>query len=319
MYEGLLQSSEITLMDCCSLKRFEKLLIICDPLSMEIGSAFFKAAQNRCQETVLVVVSPDSRQGRTEFPDSVIEMLRRFDVAVIPLATNLTHSQTKQIASEHKIRIASFPEITAEVFSRTMNVDWRKVGVNTRKVAGRLSTAKSVRITSGSGTDFTFQIEESSISTDDGRLSSEGGFHILPAGQVSFRLLEGTAEGVVAIDSYLSFAMGNPHEVLIFEVKQGLVSSVKNHRFAPDLEKYFSKYKETARSVCNLGIGILDTAKASGNLSEEKVALGAVHLTIGKGLPQGVALGIFPLEAIISSCTVYVDGKLLLQNGLFVQ
>lgn len=319
MYEGLLQSSEVTLMDCCSLKRFEKLLIICDPPSMEIGSAFFKAAQNRCQETVLVVVSPESRQGRTEFPESVIEMLRRFDVAVIPLSINLTHSQTKQVASEHKVRIASFPEITAEVFSRTMNADWRKVGVNTRKVAGRLSTAKSVRITSGSGTDFTFQIEESSVYTDDGRLSSEGGFNILPAGQVSLRPLEGTVEGVVAIDSYLSFAMGNNHEVLIFEVQQGLITSARNHKFASELEKYFNKYKETARCICHLGVGILDTAKVSGNFSEEKVALGAIHLTIGKGLPQGVASGIFPLEAIIGSCTVYVDGKLLLQDGMFVQ
>lgn len=318
MFDGLLQSSEITLMDCCSLRRNEKLLIICDPPSMEIGTAIYKAAQNRCQETVLVMLTPESRQGRLEFPESVVELIRRFDVAVIPLSTRVSHVQTKQVASESRVRIASFPEITPEIFSRTMNADWRKIGVNTRKVAGRLSTAKSVRVVSGNGTDFTFQIDDSTILTDDGRLSSEGGFNTLPAGQVCLTPREGTLEGVVAIDGYFSFDRRKPQPALTIEVQQGIICGIRSHSLAPELEKFFSKYKETARSVCGLGLGLLDSAKVSGNFSEDKVAFGAIRLIIGKET-SNVTSGIFPIEGIVSGCTISADGKLLLQDGTFVQ
>ncbi len=318
MFDGLLQSSEITLMDCCSLRRNEKLLIICDPPCMEIGTAFYKAAQNRCQETVLVMLTPESRQGRLEFPESVIELVRRFDVAVIPLSTIVSHTQTKQVASESRVRIASFPEITAEVFSRTMNADWRKIGVNTRKVAGRLSTAKSVRVVSGNGTDFTFQVDDSPVFTDDGRLSSEGGVNTLPAGQVCLKPKEGTFEGVVAIDGYFSFDRRKLQPALILEVAQGMIISIRNHFLAPELEKYFIKYKEAARTVCGLGLGLLDSAKVSGQFFEDKVAFGAIRLIFGEELSH-VTSEIFPMEGIVSCCTISVDGKLLLQDGTFVQ
>jgi leucyl aminopeptidase (aminopeptidase T) len=285
---------------------------------MEIGTAIYMAAQNRCQETVLVMLTPENRQGRAEFPESVIELIRRFDVVVIPLSTRASHVQTRQVATESRVRIASFPEITTEIFSRTMNADWRKIGVNTRKVAGRLSTAKSVRVVNGYGTDFTFQTDDSAILTDDGRLSLEGGFNVLPAGQVCLTPKEGTLEGVVAIDGYFSFDRRRPQPPLILEIQQGIICSIGNHPLTSELEKYFSKYKETARTVCSLGLGLLDSAKVSGNLSEDKVAFGAIHLTFGKELPH-ITSGILPMEGISSGCTVSVDGKLLLHDGTFVQ
>jgi len=318
MVDGLLQSSEITLTDCCGLRRNEKLLIICDPPSMEIGNAIYMAAHNRCHETVLVMLTPENRQGRAEFPESVIELIRRFDVAVIPISTRVSHVQTRLVASESRVRIASFPEITAEIFSRTMNADWRKIGVNTRKVAGRLSTARSVRVVNGQGTDFTFQIDDSAIQTDDGRLSFEGGFNVLPAGQVCLTPRDGTMEGVVAIDGYFSFDRRRPQPALILEVQQGLINSIRNHPLAPELEKYFSKYKETARTVCSLGLGLLDSAKVSGNYYEDRVAFGAIRLILGKEL-SSVTSGIFPMEGIISCCSISVDGKVLLHDGTFVQ
>jgi aminopeptidase len=318
MFDGLIRSSEITLMDCCSLKRNEKLLIICDPPNMEIGTAFYEAAQNRCQETVLVMLTPESRQGRLEFPESVMDLLRRFDVAVIPLSTRLSHVQTKQVASESRVRIASFTEITAEIFSRTMNADWRKIGINTRKVAGRLSTSKSVRVVNRQGTDFTFQTDDSPVFTDDGRIPSEGGFNTLPAGQVCLTPREGTFEGVVAIDGYFSLEKRKPQQALIIEVKQGLITSIRNHPLAPELEKYFIKYKEAARTVCGIGLGLLDNAKVSGNFSEDKVASGAIRLIFGKDL-SNVTSEMFPMEGVASCCTISVDGKLLLQDGTFVQ
>ncbi len=80
MSDGLLHGSEITLVDCCNLKRSEKLLIICDQPNMEIGSAFYKTAENRCQQVILIVLTPGNRHGSPEFPESVLKMLHEFDV-----------------------------------------------------------------------------------------------------------------------------------------------------------------------------------------------------------------------------------------------
>lgn len=315
MFEDLLQSSEIALNDCCSLKRYEKLLVICDPPSIEIGRSFYTAAENRCQETVLIMVSPSNRPGMAEFPESVIEILRRFDVAVLLLSSTVSNFQAKQIIKECGIRIASFPYINADIFTRTMQTDWRKIGVITRKIAGRLSMAKKVRVVNEFGTDFTFEVNSSSIVTDDGRLSSGSGLFILPAGQVILEPGEGTVEGKVAVDS-ISLFNGKLEKSLVLKFLDGYVCEVENHYLAPELEKHFSKCKEISRYISSLGIGTLDTAKVNGSPIEDKVARGAVQLIFGRKV-SGDSINIPPnIEAVISPATVIIDGKILIQNGI---
>ena len=220
----------------CSLRRNEKLLIICDPPSMEIDGFIWQprtAVGNGSGHATLRTASRLSFRNRLS--SWFVDLM-----SVIPLSTRASHVQTRQVATESRVRIASFPEITTEIFSRTMNADWRKIGVNTRKVAGRLSTAKSVRVVNGYGTDFTFQTDDSAILTDDGRLSLEGGFNVLPAGQVCLTPKEGTLEGVVAIDGYFSFDRRRPQPPLILEIQQGIICSIGNHPLTSELEKYFS-------------------------------------------------------------------------------
>ncbi|HEX2956862.1 MAG TPA: hypothetical protein VHO70_08515, partial [Chitinispirillaceae bacterium] len=192
--------------------------------------------------------------------------------------------------------------------------------INTRKIAGRLSAAKKIRIINEAGTDFTFQTDDSNIITDDGRLSSEGGLNVLPAGQVYLTPLESSCQGHLVMDGYFSLARGKLQQNLTFEVQGGMVCGVENHSLAPELEKHFNKYKEAARCISGLGIGVLDTAKVSGNITEDRVSMGAIHLTFGKGLFFGATHGVpNPLEAIISRSTVFIDGKFLMQDGVLTQ
>lgn len=317
-FEALRQSSEIVLNDCCFLRRHEKLLIISDPSSIEIGRAFYCAAENRCQETVLIMVTPANRPGRSEFPDSIIELLRRYDVTTIFLSSSISYNQIKEIASECGIRVASFPSVTEENYIRTMRTDWRKLGVYTRKVAGRLSTARKVHLISENGTDLTVEVNGAAICIDDGRLSTSGDFVTLPAGRVSITPQEGGIEGIAVIDKMFTATDSISLQPLHLKIEAGLICGIGDHPLASELEKNFSKYKDASRSISYLGIGTHDTAVVNGRIFEDRVASGAVHLKLGKVAANGIMNTSVPLDGIIKACTIYLDGKLLFNKGLLV-
>lgn len=318
MLQQLLNSASTALNDCCNLKRSEKVLIICDPVSINIGSAFFKAAENRSQETVLVMVTPVNRPGRAVFSESVIEMVRNFNMAIILLSQKVSLCQMEKIASECAIRIISFPEINSDLLINVMQADWAKVGVYTRKIGGRLTNARKIRVVNSSGTDFTFETDDTHVLIEDGRLTADNKFGVLPAGKVSLVPKEHTLNGVIVVDGSISCMHGKLEKPLILKMQDGQVRYMENHILSTELEKFFGKNKEN-RYISFIGIGTLDTAQICGNLHVDKIARGAIHLVLGKGVPNSDQTCISPVLDLILECSeIYVDDKLLVQNGSLV-
>jgi aminopeptidase len=314
MDKKLLECAKIALGECLNLGKQERLLVVCDPPCEDIGNAFWQVGAVACREAVLVKITPRRNNGN-EPPQPTGEWFGQFDVAVMPTSKSLSHTQARRKACEKGTRIATLPGITPDIFLRTMRTDWEKLGIVTRKIAGQLSNAKTIRVTTAAGTDLKFETGGRQARADDGRLFFKGAFGNLPAGEAYMAPLEETAEGTIVIDG--TFPLGGlltrPLSVV---VKRGKVEDIMGHERKAELEELFEKYGTAACNIAEFGVGTLDTARLSGNTLEDEKVKGTVHFALGDNASMGGKVNVpLHLDGIIKKPNVWLDGKKWMKDG----
>jgi leucyl aminopeptidase (aminopeptidase T) len=316
--EQLQKAAKVALCDCLNLSRLEKLLVVCDEPCYEVGKALWTVGNERCQEAVFVQIRPRKENGN-EPPDPVGEWFGQFDVAVMPTSKSLSHTRARRKACEQGARIATLPGVTTDIFVRTMQTDWDRLGVYTRKIAAQLTSAKKIQIKTAAGTDLTFDTGGRAAKADDGRLSSKGAFGNLPAGEAYMAPLEGTAEGILVVDG--SFPLcGVMTEPLILKIREGTVYEVSGHPCARELEELFLKYRKPARNVAEFGVGTHDTAVIGGNVLEDEKVRGTIHIAVGDNASMGGSVNVpLHLDGVVKEPSVYLDYHLWMDRGRLVQ
>lgn len=310
--------AEIALIDCLNLRRQELLLIICDPSSYEIGRAFYDSGEGKCKETMMVMLQSRKYDGN-ELPEAVGNLLTQFDVVVVPTLKALSYSTVSALTPQQRVRIATLPGITNDSFLRTMKTDWRKLGVYTRKIAGKLSSAQKITIKTDSGTSLSFETGGRTARADDGRIMSNGTFGNLPAGEACLTPLEETAEGILVIDGSFSLVEGMIDEPLILTFKKGKVIKAEGNSCTAELEKIFVKYRHASRTLAEFGIGTHDTAVLCGNILEDKKVRGTVHIAIGDILTcENTGGSSIRLDGVVQQPSVWINEKLLIDHGMHV-
>jgi leucyl aminopeptidase (aminopeptidase T) len=314
MQSELNECAKVALKQCLNLGRQEQLLVVCDDPCQAVGQAFWEEGVRLCREAVMVHIVPRKQNGN-EPPVPVGEMFSRFDVAVMPTSRSLSHTQARRDACERGVRIATLPGISAEVFLRTMQTDWEKLGASTRRIASQMSAAKRIRVTTAAGTDIVFETGGRPAKADDGRLIFKGAFGNLPAGESYMAPLEETAGGVIAIDGSFS-GFGMCPSPLLFIVKKGKVTEIRKHPFAEDIERLFEKYGSAARTIAEFGVGTLDTAIISGNTLEDEKVKGTIHFAVGDNASMGGTVKVpLHLDGIVKEPSVWLDDVLWMEKG----
>jgi leucyl aminopeptidase (aminopeptidase T) len=318
MFDELKKSAETALSQCLKLGRQEQLLVVCDPPCFEIGRAFWEAGRARCREAVMVQIAP-RRENGNEPPAPTGDWFGQFDVAVMPTSKSLSHTNARRKACEKGARIATLPGISPETFVRTMNADWARLGAYTRKIAAQLSSARTIRIQTEAGTDFSFETGGRAAKPDDGKIDSKGAFGNLPAGEAYLAPLEGTAEGTLVFDGSFPLA-GLLDTPLVLRVKKGRVKDVEDHPCAAHLMRLFRTYRQESRNIAEFGVGTLDTARISGNILEDEKVRGTVHVAIGDNASMGGTVHVpIHLDGVIRRPTVFLDGQLWMSEGELAQ
>lgn len=317
MRSDINECARMALKQCLNLGRQEQLLVVCDEPCREVGEALWEEGLRLCREAVMVRILPRKQNGN-EPPAPVGEMFGRFDVAVMPTSKSLSHTQARRMASEKGARIATLPGITVDIFLRTMKTDWEKLGALTRRLSAQMSAAKKVRVTTAAGTDIAFDTGGRPAKADDGRLLFKGAFGNLPAGESYMAPLEETANGVIVIDG--SFSLGGLcASPLVFIVKKGKVTEVREHPFEEELERLFEKYGSAARNIAEFGVGTLDTAIISGNTLEDEKVKGTIHFAVGDNASMGGVVKVpLHLDGIVREPNVWLDGALWMEKGMMV-
>lgn len=312
MKELLEKAAEKVLIDCLNLRRHEMVLILCDSASTGIGNVFYEILLHRCKETIFTVM-PVRKEDGEELPDPLVQLLKRFDAALIITEKQIPSGSLKSALSQCGVRTAVLSGLNSDVVSRTSDVDWRKLGINTRRIAAQLSGAKKVTIVSENGSNLIIDKPEIIASVDDGRLSSPGAYGQFPAGEVTVTLSGCRCNGVISIYGSLS-PLGKLEAPLILEIQDGIVKKVHDHPHAVFLEKKLSLFKQ-ARILTEFGVGTLDTAIISGNVGEDRKAFGAVHITLGANVSTKMN---FFATVVTIPVEILLDDKVWMHGGVLV-
>jgi len=212
------------------------------------------------------------------------EIIRRYcakavDVVIALSNYSTSHTRFRDLLTRVcNARYASMPLFDVRMFEGAMDVDWKALRERTKAVARLVDRAVEVCITTPNGTDIRLSKKGRRALADTGDLRRPGSFGNLPAGEVYFAPLEGTAEGVLVLEWAPTRRLSSP---LRLKVRAGYVEGVEGgDDFVFTLRERLAERRENA-NIAEVGIGTNDRAVRPDNILESEKILGTVHVALG--------------------------------------
>ncbi len=217
-------------------------------------------------------------------------------------------------------RYASMPLFDFAMIEGPMGTDWKALSKKTLNVAKIVNRAESLKVTAPNGSELTVSKKGRKALADTGILSKPGAFGNLPAGEVFFAPLEGTAQGRLVLEWAPTRQLKKPITLLI---KDGVVQEVSGDEpFTSVLNAKLDERPEN-RNIAELGIGTNSMAKRPDNILESEKILGTIHLALGDNSSFGGKISTpFHQDFVLFRPTVILVAKdssqtCLLNNGVF--
>jgi len=312
------KAAQIALKQCMGLTKKDSVLIVTDKPRKRIAEAFFYEAMKLARNVLLITI-PVGKIDGAEPSKLVAEVMKRgYGVILLVTTMSLSHTNATKCARKTGARIASMPGITEGMMKRCIPVDYKKIVLLNNKLGRILEKARTVRITTAKGTDFTVAVSKKRVLVDDtGIYSKPKGFGNLPAGEVCFAPLENKSNGVFVVDaSMLDELMKTPIKI---KVKNGYAYEITGGSQAKKLLKMIKPLGKTAFNIAELGIGTNPEAKITGNVLEDEKVMGTCHVAVGNNSALGGKIyAKCHLDGIMTKPTIYFDKKCIMRNGKFL-
>ena len=314
---GLKEGIKAMLLECMGLQPGETVLIIVDPLSLEIGTTMWEVAVNLHAEPIMIAMREQKDHG-SEPPASVEAAMCAARIILAPTTKSLSHTQARRRACSAGARMASMPGITTGIITRSIAVDYSFMRNLSQKLVQQLSQANTARLTSPLGTDLQMSLEGRQGIGDVGDLSKPGAFGNLPAGEAFIAPLEGSCQGVFYCDVTVG-GFGRVTDPLRFDVKDGFVKSLAGDKIACQLQEQMNGVGKLAGNIAELGMGTNPNAPLSGNILEDEKVFGTVHIGIGNNITIGGEVDVpYHVDLVIKKPTLYLDDIPVMKDGKFL-
>jgi leucyl aminopeptidase (aminopeptidase T) len=304
---------DTVLRDCLAVEEGEEVLIVTDPERRPIGEALLDRARAMGAEAVLADMAERPGHG-VEPPGSVAAAMLACDVLIAPTSKSLSHTEARHAASKAGARAATLPGITEDMLARTMVADYSAIKDRSQRLAGLLTDAETVRITSEAGTDVTLSVAGRAGISDDGDLTTRGAFGNLPAGEGFIAPVEGSTHGVIVFDGSI-WPIGLLEDPLRIEIVEGYATSISG-KGADEFRSHLEPHGKEAFAVAELGIGTNEAAELTGNVLEDEKILGTIHVAFGDNHSFGGTIRVSShQDGIVLNPTVTIDDTTVLEAG----
>jgi leucyl aminopeptidase (aminopeptidase T) len=192
----------------------------------------------------------------------------------------------------------------------------------TMKMVKAWTEGKKVHLTTELGTDLTADITDR---------VGVGGTHTLenfgvelhgvafPNGEAAVAPVEGTPNGTVVIDTTIQHP-GSLKSPVKWLVEEGRIVKIEGGVEAKMFEDWLDKYgDDNSRVLSEIAIGTNRWAKVTGSMREDRKIWGYCHVGFAMNLDIGgkVKSNIHG-DGVISKPTLYIDDKLIVDNGNIV-
>jgi leucyl aminopeptidase (aminopeptidase T) len=297
--------------DCLRVEPGEEVLIVCNPVTEEIGSLMRIEAEGDGAFATLAVISELDSNG-AEPPTPVAAAMVAAEVVLAPTIQSLSHTAARRAATQAGVRIATLPGVTEDMLSRLMNADMRVLRRRGAAVAAALRSGEEARITCKHGSDLRLGLEDRVPIADAGVLNAPGAFGNLPCGEAF--VAPTTGEGTLVVDGSIA-GVGLVETPVELTVRGGHLTDATGPEGAALLEM-LTAHGEGGTNVAELGIGTNEEATLTGNILEDEKILGTAHVAFGASAAIGGTVQVpIHLDCVIVEPTVEVDGKEIVRAG----
>src|SRR4051812_47700844 len=291
----------------------EEVLVVCNPVTEEIGALMRIEAQGDGADATLAVIS-ERETHAAEPPRPVAAAMAAADVVLAPTIQSLSHTAARKAASDVGVRIATLPGVTEEMLARLMNGDLDEMRRRGWAIVNALNQGSQVRITCRHGSDLSFSIEGREGIVDAGELTAKGAFGNLPCGEGFIAPVEGSAEGTLVVDGSIA-AIGLVESPVQLTIEAGHLVGATGDEGA-QLMELLTPHGPGGTNVAELGIGTNEEAILTGNILEDEKIFGTAHVAFGASAGIGGTVQVpVHLDVVLKEPTVEIDGEAILGGG----
>lgn len=310
----LIKTAEGILQSCLAVKNGEEVLVITDDSRREIGEAIYEAAKNLGCEGQLLIMKERELSGE-EPPKAVAAAMKAADVAIIPTAKSLTHTNARIEAAKNGTRVATMPGITKEMFrAGAMTADYGEVEKLTAVVTEMLTNAENARIEKD-GMVLNISLKGRNGVPSPGVYREAGKCGNLPSGEAYIAPLETGSDGEMIIDGSM-VGIGKLNSPLHMKISGGKLRSVTGEK-SENLDVLLKN--EENGTLCELGIGTNEAAILNGIILEDEKVYGTVHIAFGTNTSfGGTNKAECHMDGIILKPTLYLDDVKVIEEGKFL-
>lgn len=311
--EEMMRTARMLVEHCVALRPGENVLVIGDTETVPLAEVLTEAAREARTDVIMAIMAPRAQHGNDPPPVLAAAMLSA-DVMLMAVKHSITHTTARKQASARGARAAILRSATVESMTQgAATADYPAIRRLTREIADRLSKGSEVQVTSPEGTDLTLRIEGRSALALDGFATEPGTFTPFPTGEAAIVPLEGTADGVLVFDHAID-NVGVLDAPIRCVVREGHVVEVEGGRSAEVFRRLIAT-DDHASNIAEFAIGTNPKSRLHGNMAEDKVLLGVVHIGIGDSHTIGGLIeSAIHVDAIILNPTVEVDGQRIVER-----
>jgi aminopeptidase len=200
--------------------------------------------------------------------------------AVVALSNYSTsHTQFRSfLTNQCGSRYASMPLFDFAMLEGPMGTDWVELSKKTQAITKIVNKAETLVLSTANGSKMTMSKKDRKALADTGILTKPGAFGNLPAGEVFFAPVEGTAEGTLVIEWAPTRKLNKP---VTLTVKDGMVQEVYGSEPYADVLRAKLAERPENSNIAELGIGTNSRATRPDNILESEKILGTIHIALG--------------------------------------
>ena len=297
----------------------ENVLIVADGPMRSIAEVLAAAVVERGAEPVIAVIRQRGVDA-TEPPPAVAAAMKSSDVIFSSVSISITHTQAIKDALAAGARAIALTAFTEEMMaSGGIDGDFVRIREDCETVGDRLSGAKIARITSPSGTELTFSVEDRRVNVMPG-IAGPGQLSPVPNAEVNVSPVEGTANGTLVVDASIPYlGIGLLKQPIRFTVRDGMITDIEGGD-PEQVEKLRSAWREQADpnvyNIAEVGIGMNPMCQFKGLMLEDEGVLGSIHIGTGTSITLGGTVKARShYDLIMRAPTLTLDGEVLIQDG----
>jgi leucyl aminopeptidase (aminopeptidase T) len=313
MSEALDRAVSTLIRECLGLEPSEEVLVICNPITEELGALLRINAQGEGGDATLAVISERDSHA-AEPPATVAAAMIAADVVLAPTIQSISHTEARKAASDAGARVASMPGVTGEMLGRLMSADMRLLRKRGTQLSRALGAGSEARITCERGSDLRLGLEDRTAIVDAGTLNKRGAFGNMPCGEAFIAPVEGTGEGSLVVDGSIA-GVGKVVDPVKLDIDGGHLVAASGPDGA-QLMNMLTDEGVAGTNLAELGIGTNEEATLTGNILEDEKILGSIHVAFGASAAIGGTVQVpVHLDCVVLEPTLEIDGETVVHAG----